>query len=145
MAARRKKSGATRQATAMDSVEIGRKIRALRTKMGLTTVTLAKKMRLSQAQISRLENGLQGFRSVTLLRFARVLGVSPVYFLVDGESTEVGVVATELEACGLTPSATLRAALANPAFLRFLEKCAKAMKGHKKNLARMDKAIKHEE
>ncbi|MHC4913961.1 MAG: helix-turn-helix domain-containing protein, partial [Planctomycetota bacterium] len=46
----------------MDQKAIGRKIRELRSKMGLTTVTLAKKVRLSQAQVSRLENGLQGFR-----------------------------------------------------------------------------------
>ena len=57
---------------------IGAKGRALRSRMGLNTITLTKKMRLSQAQVSRLQKGLQGFRDATLLKFARVLGVNPV-------------------------------------------------------------------
>jgi transcriptional regulator with XRE-family HTH domain len=72
--------------------------------MGLTTVTLAKKVRLSQAQVSRLEIGLQGFRSATLIRFARVLGVPPSYFFVAGEDASAGRVAKEMETLGLAPS-----------------------------------------
>ena len=126
----------------MDQKVIGRKIRELRSKMGLTTVTLAKKVKLSQAQVSRLENGLQGFRSATLLKFSKVLGVPPIYFFVEGEETSTLKVAEELADYGLTPSRGLRKALANPAFLRFAEKCAKAYKAHKKNLLKMEKALK---
>jgi transcriptional regulator with XRE-family HTH domain len=126
----------------MDQKSIGQKIRELRSKMGLTTVTLAKRVRLSQAQVSRLENGLQGFRSATLVKFAKALDVAPIYFFVEGEETSTNKVAEELEGHGLTPSKGLRKALANPAFLRFAEQCAKAFKAHKKNLGRMAAALK---
>ena len=126
----------------MDQKGIGQKIRELRSKMGLTTVTLAKRVRLSQAQVSRLENGLQGFRSATLIKFAKALDVAPIYFFVEGEETSTNRVAEELEGHGLTPSKGLRKALANPAFLRFAEQCAKVFKGHRKNLARMSTALK---
>ena len=126
----------------MDQKAIGKKIRELRSRMGLTTVTLAKKVRLSQAQVSRLENGLQGFRSATLLKFARVLGVPPIYFFVEGEEASTTKVAEELETYGLTASKTLRKAMSNPAFLKFCENCARAFKGHKKNLIKMEKAVK---
>jgi transcriptional regulator with XRE-family HTH domain len=126
----------------MDQKEIGQKIRELRSKMGLTTVTLAKKVKLSQAQVSRLENGLQGFRSATLLKFAKALSVPPIYFFVEGEETSTSAVAEELEEYGLTPSRGLRKALANPAFLKFAEKCAKSFKTHKKNLIKMEAALK---
>jgi len=126
----------------MNQKSIGKKIRELRFKMGLTGVMLAKKVRMSQAQVSRLENGLQGFRSATLIRFSKVLGVPPVYFFVEGEDAATSKVSEELEDYGLTPSRTLRKALANPAFLRFAEHCAKAMKAHKKNLIRMEKAVR---
>jgi transcriptional regulator with XRE-family HTH domain len=126
----------------MDQKEIGQKIRELRSKMGLTTVTLAKKVKLSQAQVSRLENGLQGFRSATLLKFAKALSVPLIYFFVEGEETSTSAVAEELEEYGLTPSRGLRKALANPAFLKFAEKCAKSFKTHKKNLLKMAEALK---
>lgn len=125
----------------MDQKAIGRKIRELRSKMGLTTVTLAKKVRLSQAQVSRLENGLQGFRSATLIKFAKVLGVPPIYFFVEGEETSTNKVAEELETYGLTPSKVLRKALSNAAFLKFAESCARSFKAHKKNLVKMEKAV----
>jgi len=126
----------------MNQKAIGQKIRTLRASKGLTTVTLARKVKLSQAQVSRLENGLQGFRSETLLRFAKVLEVPPVYFFLEGEDTSVKVVAEVLEEHGLTPSKVLRKAMTDPAFLKFVEKCARADKTHKKNLARMERAAR---
>ena len=126
----------------MDSKVIGHKVRELRRRMGLTTVTLAKKVRLSQAQVSRLEIGLQGFRSATLIRFARVLGVPPSYFFVAGEDASTGRVAKEMETLGLAPSKMLRKAMTRPAFFKFLEKCAKAAKTHRKNLVRMEAALR---
>ena len=122
----------------MDSAYIGHKIRELRRRQGLNTITLAKKVRLSQAQVSRLENGLQGFRSAMLLKFARVLGVPPVYFFVNGEDTSERAVGENLEAEALTPSKTLRKALTDPAFLKFATRCARAANVHKKNLMRMN-------
>lgn len=142
MAKKVKKSNDGPQGALLDSVAIGHRVRELRKKQGLTTVTLAKKLRMSQAQISRLENGLQGFRSITLNRIAKVLGVPPIYFLVEAENVSAQRIAEELEARGLTPSGTLRKALADPAFLRFIKQCARAMDAHRKNLGRMDTAIR---
>ena len=53
---------------------IGLMVSKLREKHGLTTTELAKRVGISQAQISRLENGKQGFRSSTLRRIAEALG-----------------------------------------------------------------------
>jgi transcriptional regulator with XRE-family HTH domain len=125
----------------MSQKAIGAKIRELRSKMGLTTVTLARKVKLSEAQIGRLEKGLQGFRQATLLKFAKALNVPPNYFYVEGKETSASKVAEELEGYGVTPSRGLRKALANPAFLKFTEKCAKAFKTHRKNLERLTKVL----
>jgi DNA-binding XRE family transcriptional regulator len=54
---------------------LGREIRARRADAGLTMVDMATKCGLSQAQISRIETGHQGFRLETLQQIARVLGV----------------------------------------------------------------------
>jgi len=56
---------------------IGRKVYELRGTRNLNTIQLAKKAGISQAQVSRLENGLQGFRSDTLLEIALALDVHP--------------------------------------------------------------------
>jgi len=129
----------------MDQKIIGQKIHELRSKMGLTIITLAKKVRLSQAQVSRLENGLQGFRSATLIKFAKALGVPPIYFFVEGEDTSTRKVAETLEKFGLTPSKDLRRTLSNPAFLKFAENCAKSFQTSKKNLLKMEAVLKHAE
>jgi transcriptional regulator with XRE-family HTH domain len=126
----------------MDSATIGQKVRDLRSKMGLTTVTLAKKLRLSQAQVSRLENGLQGFRSGTLAKIAKVLGVPPMYFFIEDEQAATAGVVHDLDKRGLEPSRGLRKALSNPAFLRFLEKCARAFIKNQTKLDKMAAAIK---
>ena len=99
-------------------------------------------MRLSQAQVSRLENGLQGWRSATLIKFAKVLGVSPASLLVEGDEASKTKVADELDAAGLAPSATLIKALKNKGFLKLMEKCAKVMKAHRKNLGKMERATR---
>ena len=126
----------------MDSKLIGQKIREIRTKQGLTTVTLAKKVRLSQAQVSRLENGLQGFRSATLIKLAKALNVEPATLVVSGKQYGQVKVADEMDDLGLTPSDRLIKALKNPGFLKFVERCAKAMRAHKKNLIRMERALR---
>ena len=53
---------------------LGLLVSRLREKQGLTTTALAKLVGISQAQISRLENGKQGFRSSTLAKIADALG-----------------------------------------------------------------------
>ena len=72
----------------MTSREIGLRLSHLRDLRRLTTAALAAKVGLSQAQISRLENGRQGFRSPTLMRIARALSVPPFYFLMIDDEWE---------------------------------------------------------
>ena len=70
----------------MKPKEIGATVRKLRTEMAKTTTDLAKKVGVSQAQISRLENGQQGFRSETLVKIAKALKVPPFrLFMTDKE------------------------------------------------------------
>ena len=65
---------------------IGSTMKALRAESGMTTTRLAEKVDISQAQISRLENGRQGFRSGTLVRIAKALKVPPFrLFMTDKE------------------------------------------------------------
>ena len=70
----------------MKPKEIGTTVKALRTEQKMTTTDLAKKVGISQAQISRLENGQQGFRSGTLVKIAKALKVPPFrLFMTDKE------------------------------------------------------------
>ena len=70
----------------MKAKDIGTTVKQLRTELGMTTTDLAKKVRISQAQISRLENGQQGFRSGTLVKIAKALKVPPFrMFMTDKE------------------------------------------------------------
>ena len=70
----------------MKPKDIGITVKELRTEKGLTTTDLAKKVGISQAQISRLENGQQGFRSGTLVKIAKSLKVPPFrFFMTDDE------------------------------------------------------------
>ena len=72
----------------MTSRDIGSRVCAVRKQLGMTTTVLAKRVGISQAQISRLENGLQGFRSATLFKIAKALKKEPFYFLMtDGQWT----------------------------------------------------------
>jgi len=57
--------------------DIGATVKAIRTELGMTTTALATKVGISQAQISRLENGQQGFRSDTVGRLAKALKIPP--------------------------------------------------------------------
>ena len=71
---------------ALKSKQIGATVKAIRTELGMTTTALAQKVGISQAQISRLENGQQGFRSETLVKLARALKVPPFrLFMTDKE------------------------------------------------------------
>ncbi len=70
----------------MKPKEIGATVKALRAELGMTTTALAKKVGISQAQISRLEHGQQGFRSGTLVKIAKALKVPPFrMFMTDKE------------------------------------------------------------
>ena len=72
--------------------DLGALVSKLREQQGLTTTALAKRVGISQAQISRLENGKQGFRSSTLRKIASALGydVKVVFVPKPGASGKVG-------------------------------------------------------
>jgi transcriptional regulator with XRE-family HTH domain len=61
--------------TCVRAKDIGATVRAVRTERDMTRADLARKVGVPQSQISRLENGLQGFRSDALARIARALDV----------------------------------------------------------------------
>jgi transcriptional regulator with XRE-family HTH domain len=64
----------------MDNRTIGLRVAQLRREREMSCTELARRAGLSQPQISRLENGKQGFRSATLDRIAAALEVPPAYF-----------------------------------------------------------------
>jgi transcriptional regulator with XRE-family HTH domain len=55
---------------------LGAVLRARRVDAGMTMQDFAAKCGLSQAQISRIETGHQGFRLETLMQICRVLGMN---------------------------------------------------------------------
>jgi transcriptional regulator with XRE-family HTH domain len=59
---------------------IGQRIRALRTQRDVTLDQLAKEVRLTKGQLSRIENGLVSSPVSTLTRIAAALGVGPGAF-----------------------------------------------------------------
>jgi transcriptional regulator with XRE-family HTH domain len=74
--------------TGMTNAEMGLRLTRLREARGHTTVSLGRQVGLSQAQVSRLENGRQGFRSATITRIAEALGVPAFYFFMDDDEWE---------------------------------------------------------
>lgn len=95
----------------MENHRIGAKIAQLRETRGMTTVELAEKIGISQPQISRLENGKQGFRAETLIKIASALDVNAGYFFQDnGGEPRVSPQAEE--------------ALQRPEFVDFLDRLA---------------------
>ena len=67
----------------MTNRDIGSRVSTVRQDRKMTTTELAERVGISQAQISRLENGLQGFRSDTLFKIAKALGKPPFYFMMN--------------------------------------------------------------
>ena len=77
------KKKAAKQLTQKD---IGRTVRERRQELNMSTSVLARKAEISQPQISRLENGQQGFRSGTLVKIAKALKVPPFrFFMTEAE------------------------------------------------------------
>ena len=71
-------------------MNVGARVKAIRIERGMTTTELVAKVGISQAQISRLEHGLQGWRSITLQKVADALDVS-VGFLYADEKTDEAI------------------------------------------------------
>jgi transcriptional regulator with XRE-family HTH domain len=102
--------------------EIGNRLQNLREARGLTLAQLAEMVGLSQAQVSRLETGKQGFRSATLRRFADILRVK-VTTLFCGEKTDPrSAISSDAGRYGPGIPDELKAALQHEEFRRFVEK-----------------------
>lgn len=54
---------------------IGKAVKETRMGRGISMTDFAKKVGVSQAQISRLEDGQQGFRTATMQKIAEALGL----------------------------------------------------------------------
>lgn len=63
-----------------DQRAIGKAVRDARLELGITMTAFAKKVGVSQAQISRLEDGQQGFRTRTMQKIAEALGLPVVIY-----------------------------------------------------------------
>ena len=72
-----KKKAAKKSTKTLTQQDIGLTVRERRHELDMTTTKLADKVEISQAQISRLENGQQGFRSGTLVKIAKALKIPP--------------------------------------------------------------------
>jgi len=121
---------------------IGKKVRELRLERGLSAEALGKKVGVSQPQITRIENASTGLRSATLLKLAKALDVPAIHFFTDGEDSSDEAIADEFAKHGLTPSKTLCKQMADPRFRKFIEGCARSSQAHRKNIEKMEKALK---
>ena len=124
----------------MDNKAIGRKLSRLRGKLGMTTTELATRVGISQAQISRLENGKQGFRSNTLRRIAKALDVKPIYFFI--EETGEGQAAEGAPVYGLAAGGPLVDALRSAEFVRVADHMATAYFDHTEAFKAIELAIR---
>ncbi len=117
----------------MNQRTIGERVEALRRRKGLTTTQLGQLVGISQAQISRLECGRQGFRSATLARIAKALGVRPVYFYLEEGADSPGALTR--------PETRLGAALADPGFRRATERAAEVFLTEPEKVLKLARAI----
>lgn len=76
---------------------IGRRIQEVRTQRGMSSTVLAEKVGISQAQICRLENSKQGFRSETLAKIADALGVPMAELMVEAADITASATAARLK------------------------------------------------
>jgi transcriptional regulator with XRE-family HTH domain len=107
------------------NAEIGGRVRTIRETKGITTTELAQMVGMSQAQISRLENGKQGYRSATLSKIADALHTK-VPFLVSGGrgQSPSEVVAEEADRYGPGMPKEVITALKSKGYKDFIMKCA---------------------
>lgn len=116
----------------MNNRDIGRRVRELRKKQGLTLAELGDRVGLSQGQLSRLESGKQGFRSALLLRLAKALDVKPVYFFLEQEAERVE---ESPPPYGLLAGGKLTGALRSAEFVQLAEQLADAYLNRKQAFA----------
>lgn len=119
---------AKRQDASLFNLNIANRVRAARAKLGLTTTDLAETIGMSQAQISRLENGMQGFRSGTLHKIADALHVSARFLVAGDHKTSPASVIKEPEFYGPGMPKEVVTALQSEGYRKFLMKSVKIFK-----------------
>ena len=67
----------------------GAVIRELRKDRGWTCVELARRSKMSDAQISKLEMGQESLKTGTILRIAKALGIKPCVFFMSPADREI--------------------------------------------------------
>lgn len=70
------------------TVQPGAVIRELRIDRGWTGAELARRSKLSPAQISKIEKGLENLRMPTLVKIAKALAIKPAVFLMTEDDRE---------------------------------------------------------
>ena len=75
---------------AFSKKELGERVRALRIQKGLTQVELAKKLGMTQSNISELERGIRGLTIRHVLKLANILSASTDEILRGSPSTPNG-------------------------------------------------------
>lgn len=72
----------------MTSRDIGFRMMKVREGRDFSMISLSRRVGISQGQISRLENGKQGFRSSTLLKIAEMLTIPPFFLFMTEDEWE---------------------------------------------------------
>jgi transcriptional regulator with XRE-family HTH domain len=70
--------------------QIGERIKLLRQDQGLTQVALAKRLELTQSNLSAIERGARGVTVNQVVRIAKALGASTDEILLDRKAPETG-------------------------------------------------------
>ena len=126
------------------NAEIGERVRTIREAKGITTTELAQMVGMSQAQISRLENGKQGFRSATLSKIADALHAK-VPFLVSGRRGQPvsEVVAEEAGRYGPGMPEEVIVALQSKVYKEFVLKAAKLFMKDEETFSDLSAIVRH--
>jgi transcriptional regulator with XRE-family HTH domain len=75
---------------AVSNEEIGQRIRALREDRGLSQVELAKKLQLTQSNLSAIERGTRGVTVNQVVRITKALAASTDEILLESKAAEPG-------------------------------------------------------
>ena len=74
------------------TLQIGKRIRAERKRIGLTLKQLGEKVGLSDSYLSQIENGRVNLNIITLESVSEALGIPMIALFVDGKEPEVSLV-----------------------------------------------------
>jgi transcriptional regulator with XRE-family HTH domain len=130
--------------TTLFNTEIGERVRTICEEKGITTTELAQMVGMSQAQISRLENGLQGFRSATLCKIAGALHAKVPFLISGGRGQSVSeVVADEAGRYGPGMPKEVITALKSKKYKEFVLKAANLFMKDEETFSELSAIARH--